>query len=167
MTPKLLLLLFSATAEFLVGIYVISSLLGRKGQQPIKWCDLLGHFFGSAVELGPLTRKGFLLAFAVPVAWLVIYYGFMAHIWFSLGRWPNFGEQLHGGLGFHEEVIRLGFINVWRSFAIAAGVFVVCPFLPRWRHISIYACFYVAAAIGATMGGLLLAPHDFLNWYLD
>ena len=48
----------------------------------------------------------------------------------------------------------------------APVVLLLCLFLRRWRHVSIYALCY-GAAVGLASCALFLAPHAFLNWLFD
>jgi hypothetical protein len=91
----------------------------------------------------------------------------MAHIWFSLGRWPMFGEQLGGQmLTMHDAAVRYLLGALVGSLYVALVVLVVCLLMPKWRHVSIYTLCY-GGAVGVASSALFLAPHAFLNWLFD
>jgi len=147
------------TAVFVFGAYFIGLFQGQR--HPIRW----GEFFRSMT--GSLTWRGVAWAVALPASWILLYYAFIAHVWFSLGRWPRFGETLNGWLiSFHDEATRHLIGALVASLFVAAVIFTGCLFLRRWRHVSIYAVCY-GAAVGLASCALFLAPHAFLNWLLD
>jgi hypothetical protein len=147
------------TAAFVFGAYFIGLFQGQR--HPIQWRE----FFQSMT--GSLTRQGFVWAVALPASWVLLYYAFIAHVWFSLGRWPRFGEHLDGWpLSVHHETSRCLFGALIASLYFAPVVLLVCLFLRRWRHVSIYALCY-GAAVGLASCALFLAPHAFLNWLFD
>jgi hypothetical protein len=153
------ILLGLATAVFVFGAYFIGLFQGQR--QPLRWRE----FFRSMTA--SLTRRGVAWAVTLPALWVLLYYTFIAHVWFSLGRWPRFGERLEGGLlSFHHEASRFLFGALVCSLYVAPIVLLVCLFLRRWRHVCVYALCY-GAAIGLASCALFLAPHAFLNWLFD
>ena len=147
------------TAAFVFGAYFLGLFQGQR--HPIRFRE----FFRSMT--GSLTRRGFAWAVALPVSWVLLYYTFIAHVWFSLGRWPRFGEKLEGWLlSVHYETIEYLLRALVGSLYVAPVVLLVCLFLRRWRHVSIYALCY-GAAVGLASCALFLAPHAFLNWLFD
>src|SRR5678810_1449463 len=53
-----------------------------------------------------LTVKGFLWAAAGPFTIFLLFYGLVLHVWFSLGRWPHFGEHFQNRfLELHSEAV--------------------------------------------------------------
>ena len=147
------------TVAFVFGAYFIGLFQGQR--HPVRWRE----FFRSL--MGSLTRRGFAWAVALPACWVLLYYTFIAHVWFSLGRWPKFGERLDGALlSFHHEASRYLFGALVGSLYVAPVVLLVCLFLRRWRHVSIYAVCY-GGAVGLASCALFLAPHAFLNWLFD
>jgi hypothetical protein len=147
------------TAAFVFGAYFIGLFEGQR--HAIRWRE----FFRSMT--GRLTWRGIAWSVALPASWVLLYYGFIAHIWFSLGRWPRFGEWLDGWLlSLHEETSRYLFGGLAGSLYVVPIVLVICLFLRRWRHVSFYALCY-AGAVGLASGALFLAPHAFLNWLFD
>jgi hypothetical protein len=156
------------TKYFILGIATTASVFGAyfiglfQGQRdPIRWREFFRTMTGS------LTRRGFVWAVALPASWVLLYYAFIAHVWFSLDRWPRFGERLDGALlSFHHESNRFVFAALVSSLYFAPIVLFVCLFLRQWRHVSIYALCY-GAAVGLASCALFLAPHEFLNWLFD
>lgn len=147
------------TAAFVFGAYFLGLFQGQK--DPTRW----QAFFGSITS--GVTRRGVMWAVSLPAAWVMLYYGFIAHIWFALGRWPNFGERLTGDLLiFHHEANWFLFASLVASLYVVPILLLVCLFLRRWRHVSLYALCY-GAAVGLASGCLFLAPHAFLNWLFD
>ena len=147
------------TAAFVFGAYFLGLFQGQ--QNPARWRE----FFQSATN--SLTRRGFAWVVALPACWVLLYYGLMTHIWFSLGRWPRFGEKLNIWLlSAHDDAVRYFFGGLVYSLYAAAMVLVVCLFLRKWRHVSVYALCY-GAAVGLASCALFLAPHAFLNWLFD
>ena len=103
----------------------------------------------------------------LPASWVLLYYAFIAHVWFSLGRWPRFGERLDGWfISFHDETIRYFFGALVASLYVAPFVLIGCLFLRRYRHVSVYSLCY-GASVGLASCALFLAPHAFLNWFFD
>jgi hypothetical protein len=114
-----------------------------------------------------VTWRGVAWALMLPAVWVLLYYGFIAHVWFSLGRWPRFGERLDGGLiSFHYETIMYFSGALVVSLYVVPIVFVACLFLRPYRHVSIYALCY-GASVGLAACALFFAPHAFLNWFFD
>jgi hypothetical protein len=66
------------TAAFVFGAYFIGLFQGQR--HPIQWREFFRTVKGS------LTRRGFAWAVALPAVWVLFYYAFIAHVWFSLGR---------------------------------------------------------------------------------
>ena len=153
------IILAIVTATFVIGAYFIGLFHGHR--HPIRCRE----FFRSMT--GSLTRWGFFWAIALPTSWVLLYYAFIAHVWFSLGRWPRFGEQLNGRLlAVHHEACRYLMGALVASLYVAPIVLFVCLFLRKWRPVSIYALCY-GGAVGLAWGALFLAPHSFLNWLFD
>jgi len=147
------------TALFVFGAYFIGLFQGQR--DPIKWRE----FFRSMT--GGLTWRGVAWAIALPASWVLLYYAFIAHVWFSLGRWPRFGESPNGwSISFYAEMIRYFFGALVASLYIAPIVLIGCLFLRRYRHVSIYSLCY-GASVGLASSALFLAPHAFLNWFFD
>ena len=147
------------TALFVFGAYFIGLFQGQR--HPIKWRE----FFRSMT--GGLTWRGVAWAVALPASWVLLYYAFIAHVWFSLGRWPKFGESIDGWLvSFHGETIRLFFGALVASLYVAPIFLIGCLFLRRYRHVTIYSLCY-GAAVGLASCALFLAPRSFLNWLFD
>jgi len=144
---------------FAVGAYLVGLLRGQR--HPLKW----RQFFAGMTD--PLTRTGFAWALALPACWILLYYALVAHVRLSLGRWPKFGENLAGwALSFHYQAVELLLVALVGSLCVAAAILVGCLVLPRWRYVSVYALCY-GAGVGVAVGSLFLAPHSFLNWFLD
>lgn len=147
------------TALFVLGAYFLGLFQGQR--HPTKWRD----FFRSLS--GGLTWRGVAWAVALPASWVLLYYAFIAHVWLSLGRWPRFGEHLDGWLlSFHDATIRGLFGALVASLCVVPVVLVLCLFLRRYRHVSIYSLCY-GAAVGLASCALSLVPHSFLNWFFD
>jgi hypothetical protein len=141
------------------GAYFLGLFQGQR--HPMKWRE----FFRSMT--GGLTWRGVAWAVTLPASWVLLYYAFIAHVWFSLGRWPRFGESLDGWLiSFHDATIRHFFGTLVTSLYVAPVVLVMCLFVRRYRHVSIYWLCY-GAAVGLASCALFLAPHAFLNWFFD
>jgi hypothetical protein len=158
MNPKQIIL-GVVTALFVFGAYFIGLFQGQR--HPVRW----HKFFRSMTSR--LSWRGVAWAVALPAFWVLLYYTFIAHVWFSLGRWPRFGESLNGWfITFHDETTRHLLGALVASLYVAPIVLIGCMFLRRWRHVSIYALCY-GAAVGLASGGLFVAPHAFLNWLFD
>ena len=105
------------TAGFVFSAYFIGLFRGQRN--PIKWRE----FFRSMT--GSFTWRGFAWSVALPASWVLLYYALIAHVWFSLGRWPRFGERLNGWLiSFHDEAIRNGFVSLVSSLYVAPIVLI-------------------------------------------
>jgi hypothetical protein len=147
------------TAVFVFGAYFIGLFHGQNN--PVKWREFFQNITGS------LTRRGFAWALALPASWVLLYYSFIAHVWFSLGRWPRFGERLDGQLlAIHDEALRSVFGALVGSLYVAPIVLLVCLVMPKRRHVAIYTACY-GGAVGLASCALFLAPHPFLNWLFD
>jgi len=114
-----------------------------------------------------LNWKGFTLSVVLPGSWLLWFYALMAHVQLALGRWPNFGETHGGLLGFHETAVWISIVPLYFSVYAAAFAFVVCLFLRRWRHFSVYSLCYAAVFGLDVLAAFYLAPGPFLNWFWD
>jgi hypothetical protein len=153
------IVLGTLTAVFVFGAYFIGLFHGQN--KPGKWREFFHNIKGS------LTWRGFAWAAALPTLWVLLYYTFIAHVWFSLGRWPRFGERLDGQwLTIHDAALRSVFGALVGSLYVAPIVLLVCLFIPKRRHISVYTLCY-GGAVGLASCALFLAPHPFLNWLFD
>jgi hypothetical protein len=147
------------TAIFVFGAYFIGLFQGQR--HPMRWREFFRGMTAS------LTWRGFAWSVALPGSWVLLYYAFMAHVWFTLGRWPKFGERLDDRLlSVHDEATRYLFGALAGSLYLAPIVLVGCLFFRRWRHVSIYTLCY-GGAVGLASCALFLAPHAFLNWLFD
>lgn len=118
------------------------------------------QFFASMTA--PLKRKGFAWVLGLPVGWILLYYAFVAHVRFSLGRWPHLGEKFASrALTAHYQAVELLLGTLMESLWVAAIILVGCLFFPRWRYVSVYALCY-GAGVGAVLCAWLVAP--FLDW---
>lgn len=114
-----------------------------------------------------LSWIGFGWAVALPTMWLLLYYGFIADLRFTLGRWPNFGEALpNWSLAFQNEAVGHFLGALVGSLYLTPLVLICCLIFPRWKHVSVYVLCY-AAGVGIASGSLFLAPKPFLNWLFD
>ena len=153
------ILLGIITAFFVFGAYFIGLFQGQR--ESVKWRE----FFAGITR--SLTWKGSAWSLALPTFWILLYYAFVAHLRLYLGRWPKFGETLGSPLlAFHDRAVHCLLGALVGSLFVVPGIALICSFLPRWRHVSIYSIFY-AAGVGVAWGALFSAPHPFLNWLLD
>src|SRR5262245_48314071 len=114
------------TAVVVFGAYFIGLFQGQRDSA--RWRE----FFGGMT--GALTRWGFAWSLALPAVWVLVYYLFIGHVWFVLGRWPKFGEQLEGTLlTLHEEASRQLFGALVGSLYAVPVVLFGCLFVRRWR----------------------------------
>lgn len=154
-----MLILGALITSLIFGAYLAGCFHGAR--HPGRWQDIFSR------ASTPLTRTGFLWALALPMAWIAIYYAFIAHIWLSLGRWPRFGESLAGRiLPWHQSVVMLGLTALVGGACFTPLVLIASAVWRRWRHLSIYALAY-GAAVAIAWGSIFLAPSPFLNWLLD
>ena len=153
------LLVGALVTVFVFGAYFLGALHGQRAS--IKWRE----FFATMTK--PLTWRGFLWATALPAGWFLLFYTFVLHVRLSLGQWPRFGQHLDGLVfGFYDQAVRLVGWALVRSLYFVPLILIGCLCTRRWRHVSIYAAGY-AAAVGIAFGAIFLAPHPFLNWFLD
>lgn len=116
-----------------------------------------------------LSLKGAMLAAMLPAAALAIFYSMAAHMYFSLGHWP----QSIGNNGFspalllHSEaqywlikVVGHLSIYVWPVAVIAAAL------TAKTRRLLPYLGIY-ALAVLICWGLMYLAPRRFLYWWFD
>lgn len=144
---------------FLLAVYVLGAFHGQRASG--KWCE----FFANMMQR--LTWRGFIWATAFPICWILLFYMFVAHVRFSLGRWPKFGQYLEGWLSaFYYEATMLVGLALVSSLCVIPVILIVCLCLREWRHVSFYITAY-GAAVWMAMGAMLLAPHPFLNWFFD
>jgi hypothetical protein len=147
------------TTLVVMGAYFVGLFQGQR--HPVRWREYFASVFRK------VTRRGILWSVAVPTGWVLLFYSFIAHVWWSLGRWPKFGEALGDGL-----LLSHGVAAQFLLFALLGSLFFVplilvgSLFLPRWQHVSIYVATY-AAAVGVAIGALFLAPDSFMNWFFD
>jgi hypothetical protein len=121
----------------------------------------------AAVDRHHLTWRGFAWSAVLPLAWVLLFYALLGHIYWSLGRWPRFGEALRDRfLDVHYQLAWEGGGILIMSLWLTPVVLVLCLTRRRWRPIAAYVVTY-AAAVGLAIGGMCLAPHAFLNWWFD
>jgi hypothetical protein len=133
-----------------------------QGQHASAWWRA---FFATCTK--SLSRVGFLCSIALPMTWLGTFYALVVHLRLSLGRWPTFGES------FSDWLLSVHSNATWQILgALVASLYpvpivvVACLFFPRWRQLSIYSLSY-SAAVGVSLGAMLLAPGPVLNWFFD
>jgi hypothetical protein len=120
-------------------------------------------------ELGrrTYTLKRFLWSVSLPSVWLLLFYGFVGHVRLALGRWPHFGEGLHGRLlTIHEWVVMRMIAGLVLSLYPVGVLLVGCLIFRRWRYFGPYLLSY-AAAVGLVFGSIFLAPGPFRDWFFD
>ena len=154
--------------HLLFGILIVAIALGayfiglRHGQQQFAKGQ---EFFDG--PLRSLTCKGFAWSIALPMSWILFYYAFVAHVRFSLGRWPNFGENLDGWLlRVHHQTVGLFALFLAGTLLLVPVIFIGSLLSQRWRHVAIYALWY-AGGVGIAYWSLRAAPRPFLNWLFD
>lgn len=153
------LLVGTLVTAFMFGGYFLGAFHGQRAS--MEWRE----FFASMTR--SLTGRGFLWVTALPTCWLLLFYTFVVHVRWSLGRWPEFGQQLEGWLfAFYIQATQQAAWALVSSLFIAPVILVACLFCRRWRHVSVYAAAY-GAAVGIAIGAMFLAPDPFLNWYFD
>jgi hypothetical protein len=144
---------------FVFGAYFLGAFHGQRASSKGR------KFFASMTE--SLNCRGFLWAMALPICWLLLFYSFVVHVRFSLGRWPEFGQHLEGWWSaFCYQATWYIAGALLCSLHVAPVVLIACLFFRRWRRVSVYAAAY-GAAVGVAIGAMYLAPHPFLNWYFD
>lgn len=122
--------------------------------------------FGSAFRFA-FSKSGLLGSSLVPLLCFGLFHGFVAHVWFTLQRWPVFGEQLHQPwLQIHFDFLFFGMVAmIFSQIGIGIALLLSIAFSPlRWM------CFCCATELCFSLGTFLtihLAPRDFLNWLFD
>jgi hypothetical protein len=125
-----------------------------------RWCEF------RRTLVAPVSWKGFVCSAVLPALWVAFFYAFVIHVWFSLGRWPKFGEPVEGILELHLSGVFKLMTGLVLSLYAVPVICLLCLFFRRWRHISLYLICY-AAAVGAAFLSISLAPHSFRNWFFD
>jgi hypothetical protein len=115
------------------------------------------------------SLKGAMLAAMPPAAALIIFYSLAAHMYLSLGQWPqSIGTNgFSPALLFHSEaqywlIVVVGHLSiyVWPVAVIATALTAKTRrFLP---YLGIYAL-----AVLICWGLMYLAPRQFLYWWFD
>lgn len=103
----------------------------------------------------------------MPFLNVVLFYGFIMHVRWSLGRWPNFGEELtKHSLTIHIKLAEYCVLGLFFSL-YAVGIMTLLGFAfksLRWLSFSgLLHMVFVALSVGS----FFLAPHKFLNWLFD
>jgi hypothetical protein len=120
-----------------------------------------------SVVAHPFRLKGFLWSIAVPTGWLALAYGFVLHVWLSLGRWPDSGEHLSAWpLLLHYKAAKWMALGMFYSLYLVLVVLPVCLCFRRWRHVSLYLICY-GLAVGVSLPAVMLAPSAILSWVFD
>jgi hypothetical protein len=153
-----------ASAVAVVAIVVLPLFFARHQGRPL--ARVLGPVLRREF-LTPLTWRGVAWAAAFPLLWLGLLYAFVLHLRLALGRWPHFGEELHGfALRTHYRLVEVGTVAGVLSLPVAALAAGLCLSWSRSRPVSSYLVLY-AAALGLAGLGLAATPQAFLNWLLD
>jgi hypothetical protein len=115
------------------------------------------------------TRRGIIIAMMSPVMGLVLFYSLAAHLYFSLGYWPDWNEET----GSSPALILHRQIQMWWCAVVGlASVYlwpvamVVCAAAPKARWVLVYLAIFTLTAL-ACFGLALLAPVRFLDWWQD
>ena len=116
-----------------------------------------------------LSLKGVLIAAVLPVAALVMFYSMAAHMYLSLGHWP----QSIGDDGFSPALVFHGKAQYWWiglvariSLYIWPVAVVGCAVISKARRVLPYLGVY-ALAVLLCWGLTYLAPERFLDWWFD
>ena len=118
-------------------------------------------------DLKLLKKRFVYAAMALPLLWLLYFYGLVAHVWVLLDRWPSFGEGLPSRLArMHYDSVGLIAAVLFVIACVAAAAFPAALCFPKTRHRSMYALAYLVS-VGACFGAIYLAPGSFLNWFFD
>ena len=114
------------------------------------------------------TLKGVLIATALPMSWLVLFYSLAVHLRLALGRWPkSIGDNPHDWLfNIHYESTLLVGSLMWLSLIALPLIVIVLLAFPRIRRYAIHVLIY-AVAVGSTFLLMHLAPGSFVYWWFD
>ena len=113
-------------------------------------------------------RRGVVVALVYPVLGLLLWYSLAAHLRLGLGRWPE-SIGIEPGTPFfraHAGVMRWLIIIGFFSTMVAGVVGGVLVVIPRTRKLSVYPLAFAGGCLVA-FGLMHLAPHSFINWFLD
>jgi hypothetical protein len=103
----------------------------------------------------------------MPFLNMFLFYAFVVHVRFNLGRWPHFGESLTSeALTMHMKLAEYCVLGLFFSlYAILIVMLIGFAFKPlRWLSFS---CLLHMVFAALSMGSFFLAPHKFLNWLFD
>ena len=116
---------------------------------------------------GSLTWKGFAWAAVLPGLGVLLFCALVFHVRLTLGRWPHFNESLPTrALSFHDTCVDVVAFFLFVSLYVVPLLVILSLCFRRWRHIAVYVFAY-AVFVALAWGSVLLAPHEFLNWFLD
>lgn len=114
-----------------------------------------------------LTWKGLASAAVLPGLGLMLYYGLVALVRVELGGWPNFNDRLPTRfLSVYADDVYFFAGLLIGSLYVVPFLFIVCLCFRRLRRLATYILAHVAF-VGLAIGCAALAPHAFLNWFLD
>ncbi len=156
MEPNLIIL-GTVIALLVFGPYFLGLFQGHP--HPIRWREV---FRG-------LTWQGLTWAGALPAVWVALYYALIARVWWSLGRWPRFGETLSGAFfPIHHATVWFLFGALLASLGVAPVILIGSMFLRRFQPVFFLYLLCYGAAVGlASCALFFLAPQPFRNWFFD
>ena len=115
----------------------------------------------------PLTWKGFAWAAALPGAGALLFHTLVLHTRIVMGRWPHFNESLPTRLlSFHDKCVDYVAFFLFASLYVVPVLVIASLCFRRSRHVAVYIIAYSAFVMFAG-SSIYLAPHEFLNWFLD
>ena len=129
---------------------------------------IIGTTLCRDLRAGTLSKGFVALAFAPALINLVLIYSLAIHMRYSLGYWPDFGENgFPPALLTHVHVAERSFICLILATTFAWPIAYALTLLIRsWRRWSVYLDLYFLACL-FSVGAVLLAPAPFLDWLMD
>jgi hypothetical protein len=154
MNDEARIVLAYAVAALLYAAYLLGF---HRGRQPA----LPDPKFG-------LRWRGVARSVAIPVLFLVMYFGLAAHLRLALGRWPvSIGDNPDSWwLQLHAQGTWRFAVAIACSLVILPAGFLVCLAVRRWLPLAAYLACY-AAAVLAGFGLMHVAPASFVGWFWD
>jgi len=110
-----------------------------------------------------------LAAISPAVVMLALFYSLAVHMHQSIGAWPSsIGERDFPVPLITHAYIATSYFSLLSLFSIFGWpvIFLLCLLVRRWRSCIYYLVLYAVSSL-VSLGTMLLAPSQFLNWWWD
>ncbi len=114
------------------------------------------------------VRMRHVLPIGLPLISMLLFWTLALHMYYALGDWPkSIGTRgFPPALYWHAEIATMFFYMGLLVVLFAVPLTVCCLLFKRTRHFAFYLFLFLAAAL-LSIFSMMLAPKEFMTWWLD